>query len=166
MPPDYRDALISTSLLDHTFSILYAARRGGDLSPRADRRLGHDVRTRSYLRLQVRRPQLFRYFITLIQRLSLDEAVLAGMVLRLRPVLMTALVAALGLTPLLLVTGPGSEVQRPLAMVVIGGLISSTVLTLIVLPVLYRWLEQQAERRVQERAEQTGRQVPPSEDFV
>jgi cobalt-zinc-cadmium resistance protein CzcA len=73
------------------------------------------------------------------QGLPLEEAVLTGMVLRLRPVLMTALVSALGLTPLLLASGPGSEIQRPLATVVIGGLISSTVLTLIVLPVLYRW---------------------------
>jgi cobalt-zinc-cadmium resistance protein CzcA len=81
------------------------------------------------------------------QGMSLDEAVLNGMVLRLRPILMTALVAALGLTPLLLASGPGSEVQRPLATVVIGGLISSTVLTLIVLPVLYRWIERRAEKR-------------------
>jgi cobalt-zinc-cadmium resistance protein CzcA len=82
------------------------------------------------------------------QGMALDEAVLTGMVLRLRPILMTALVAALGLTPLLLASGPGSEVQRPLATVVIGGLISSTVLTLIVLPVLYRWMERRAEKRV------------------
>lgn len=75
------------------------------------------------------------------QGMVLDEAVLTGMVLRLRPILMTALVAALGLTPLLLASGPGSEIQRPLAMVVIGGLISSTLLTLVVLPVLYRWME-------------------------
>jgi len=80
------------------------------------------------------------------QGMSIDEAVLTGMVLRLRPVLMTALVAALGLTPLLLASGPGSEIQRPLATVVIGGLISSTALTLIVLPVLYRWSERRAER--------------------
>ena len=70
-----------------------------------------------------------------------------GAVRRLRPVLMTALVAALGLTPLLLVTGPGSEVQRPLAIVVIGGLLSSTVLTLVVLPVLYTWMEQRVAQR-------------------
>ncbi len=76
------------------------------------------------------------------QGMPLDEAVLTGMVLRLRPVLMTATVAALGLTPLLFASGPGSEVQRPLATVVIGGLISSTALTLVVLPVLYRWMEQ------------------------
>lgn len=82
--------------------------------------------------------------------MPLDEAVLTGMVMRLRPILMTATVAALGLTPLLLATGPGSEIQRPLATVVIGGLISSTVLTLVVLPVLYRWLEQRIAHRHEE----------------
>ena len=82
------------------------------------------------------------------QGIQLDEAVVTGMVLRLRPILMTALVSALGLTPLLLASGPGSEIQRPLAIVVIGGLISSTVLTLIVLPVLYRWIEQREEKRI------------------
>ncbi|MDX2251994.1 MAG: CusA/CzcA family heavy metal efflux RND transporter [Nitrospira sp.] len=81
------------------------------------------------------------------QGMPLDEALLSGMVLRLRPILMTALVAALGLTPLLLASGPGSEIQRPLATVVVGGLISSTLLTLIVLPVLYRWVEQREEKR-------------------
>lgn len=78
---------------------------------------------------------------------AVEEAVRQGAVLRLRPVLMTALVAALGLTPLLLVTGPGSEVQRPLATVVIGGLLSSTALTLVVLPVLYTWIEQRVAQR-------------------
>ena len=81
------------------------------------------------------------------QGLSLNEAVLTGMVLRLRPILMTALVAALGLMPLLLARGPGSEIQRPLATVVIGGLMSSTLLTLIVLPVLYRWIEGRVEKK-------------------
>jgi cobalt-zinc-cadmium resistance protein CzcA len=72
---------------------------------------------------------------------SLDEAVMTGALLRLRPVLMTALVALFGLVPLAFANGIGSEVQRPLAIVVIGGLVSSTLLTLIMLPVLYRWLE-------------------------
>ena len=72
---------------------------------------------------------------------SLDEAVTSGALLRLRPVLMTALVALLGLVPLAFANGIGSEVQRPLAIVVIGGLVSSTLLTLIMLPVLYQWLE-------------------------
>ncbi|MGB4070032.1 MAG: efflux RND transporter permease subunit, partial [Nitrospira sp.] len=88
------------------------------------------------------------------QGMQLDEAVVTGMVLRLRPILMTALVSALGLTPLLLASGPGSEIQRPLATVVIGGLISSTVLTLIVLPVLYRWIEQRKEKRITEAQEE------------
>jgi heavy metal efflux system protein len=69
---------------------------------------------------------------------TLDAAVLRGSIARLRPVLMTALVAALGFLPMALATGTGSEVQRPLATVVIGGILSSTVLTLLVLPVLYR----------------------------
>ena len=72
---------------------------------------------------------------------SLGDAVLRGGELRLRPVLMTAFAASLGLIPLLLATGPGSEVQRPLAVVVVGGLVSSTMLTLFVLPILYRWFE-------------------------
>ena len=81
------------------------------------------------------------------QGMPLDEAVLTGMVLRLRPVLMTAIVAMMALLPLLLATGPGSEIQRPLATVVIGGLFSSTVLTLVVMPVLYRWMEQRIVQR-------------------
>lgn len=69
---------------------------------------------------------------------SLDEVVVEGAQRRLRPVLMTASIAALGLVPLLFATGPGSEIQRPLAIVVIGGLVSSTLLTLLLLPILYR----------------------------
>ncbi len=68
---------------------------------------------------------------------SLDQAVFHGALSRLRPVLMTASIAALGLIPMLLATGVGSEVQRPLATVVVGGLVSSTLLTLYVLPSLY-----------------------------
>ena len=70
--------------------------------------------------------------------MALDEAVIQGALMRLRPVLMTALVAALGFVPMALATGTGAEVQRPLATVVIGGIISSTLLTLVVLPGLYR----------------------------
>ncbi len=70
-----------------------------------------------------------------------EKAVVTGCSLRLRPVLMTAVVALLGLLPLALSHGIGSEVQRPLAIVVIGGLVSSTLLTLIVLPVLYQWFD-------------------------
>ncbi|SPD68947.1 RND divalent metal cation efflux transporter (plasmid) [Cupriavidus taiwanensis] len=69
---------------------------------------------------------------------GLDHAIRAGALTRLRPVLMTALVASLGFVPMALATGTGAEVQRPLATVVIGGILSSTALTLLVLPVLYR----------------------------
>jgi cobalt-zinc-cadmium resistance protein CzcA len=67
------------------------------------------------------------------------QAIVDGALIRLRPVLMTALVASLGFVPMALNTGTGAEVQRPLATVVIGGIISSTLLTLFVLPILY-WL--------------------------
>ena len=70
----------------------------------------------------------------------LDDAIVDGALGRLRPVLMTALVASLGFLPMAFNVGAGSEVQRPLATVVIGGIVSSTLLTLLVLPVLYRWL--------------------------
>ena len=79
--------------------------------------------------------------------LSVREAVVQGTALRLRPVLMTASVAILGLVPMLVSTGVGAETQRPLATVVVGGLISSTLLTLILLPVLYEWMELRAERK-------------------
>lgn len=71
----------------------------------------------------------------------LDEAILDGAATRLRPVLMTALAASLGFVPMALSTSPGAELQRPLATVVIGGIATSTVLTLLVLPTLYRWVE-------------------------
>ncbi len=69
---------------------------------------------------------------------GVESALITGSATRLRPVLMTAMVAALGFVPMAIATGPGAEVQRPLATVVIGGIISSTLLTLIVLPALYR----------------------------
>ena len=77
-------------------------------------------------------------------RLKYDVATATwqGAVLRLRPVLMTACVASLGFIPMALATGTGAEVQRPLATVVIGGILSSTVLTLILLPVIYRWMNE------------------------
>ena len=67
-----------------------------------------------------------------------DEAIIRGSLTRLRPVLMTALVASLGFVPMAFAQGTGAEVQKPLATVVIGGLITSTLLTLVVLPALYR----------------------------
>ncbi|RIH64647.1 efflux RND transporter permease subunit [Mariniphaga sediminis] len=74
-------------------------------------------------------------------RKNLKQTILDGAADRLRPVLMTALVASLGFIPMAFNTGPGSEVQRPLATVVIGGLITSTMLTLMVLPIIYYWME-------------------------
>jgi cobalt-zinc-cadmium resistance protein CzcA len=71
---------------------------------------------------------------------GLDNAIVDGALGRLRPVLVTALVASLGFLPMAFNVGAGSEVQRPLATVVIGGIVSSTLLTLLVLPALYRWL--------------------------
>jgi cobalt-zinc-cadmium resistance protein CzcA len=89
--------------------------------------------------------------VTHIRRLredgmALAEAVTKGAIHRFRPVMMTATVAMLGLIPFLFATGPGSEVQRPLAIVVIGGLITSTLLTLVVVPTLYRFFE---EKRIE-----------------
>ena len=81
---------------------------------------------------------LVNYFNYLVKNgISIKEAVMEGAIKRLRPVLMTASIAAFGLLPLLFATGPGSEIQRPLAIVVINGLVSSTLLTLIILPILY-----------------------------
>jgi len=81
---------------------------------------------------------MINYFNYLIDKgISLKEAVVRGSIKRLRPVLMTATIAAFGLIPLLYATGPGSQIQRPLAVVVINGLVSSTLLTLIILPILY-----------------------------
>ena len=74
----------------------------------------------------------------------MGQAVLEGALTRLRPVLMTALVASLGFLPMAIATGPGAEVQRPLATVVIGGILSSTFLTLVLLPVLYVKFEREA----------------------
>jgi len=82
--------------------------------------------------------------------LSQEEAILKGTALRLRPVMMTATVAALGLVPFLFASGPGSEIQRPLAIVVIGGLVSSTSLTLLLIPVVYPLFE--------------GKDAPPTEE--
>ncbi len=82
---------------------------------------------------------------------SLDEAITNGATIRLRPVLMTAMVASLGFIPMALSHGTGAEVQRPLATVVIGGLITSTLLTLVVLPTLYRWWERRAELKLRKQ---------------
>jgi len=77
---------------------------------------------------------------------DLTNSIIDGAMIRLRPVLMTALVASLGFVPMALNTGTGAEVQRPLATVVIGGIISSTILTLLVLPVLYQWVHRRENK--------------------
>ena len=78
----------------------------------------------------------FNYLLS--KGMEITQVVKEGAMRRLRPVMMTATICAFGLVPLLLATGPGSEIQKPLATVVIGGLISSTLLTLFLLPVVYR----------------------------
>jgi cobalt-zinc-cadmium resistance protein CzcA len=82
---------------------------------------------------------MISHFNQLLARgMSVANVVVEGAMRRLRPVLMTASITGFGLIPLLLATGPGSEIQRPLAIVVIGGLVSSTLLTLVLLPILYQ----------------------------
>lgn len=96
------------------------------------------------------------YFNQLRQSgLSIQESVKKGAERRLRPVLMTAMIASFGLLPLLTATGPGSELQQPLAVVVIGGLFTSTILTLILLPALYAWVEEALERKMLSKIQQT-----------
>jgi cobalt-zinc-cadmium resistance protein CzcA len=83
---------------------------------------------------------LITYLNQLVKEgMPITEASITGAKMRLRPVLMTALTTTLGLFPLLLATGTGSEIQRPLATVVVGGLVTSTVLTLLVIPAFYKW---------------------------
>jgi len=89
------------------------------------------------------------------QGVPIEEAVTLGAETRLRPVLMTALVASLGFIPMAVSQGAGAEVQRPLATVVIGGLITSTLLTLLVLPSLYQWIEQRPSKASPARLETT-----------
>ncbi len=90
---------------------------------------------------------LVTYLNQLVQEgKPIDEASAAGASLRIRPVLMTAVTTALGLIPLLIATGTGSEVQKPLAIVVIGGLVTSTILTLLVVPALYKWFSVRVDR--------------------
>jgi cobalt-zinc-cadmium resistance protein CzcA len=90
---------------------------------------------------------LVTYFNQLAaEGLAIGDVVRQGALRRLRPVMMTASIAALGLVPLLFATGPGSEIQKPLAIVVIGGLITSTLLTLVLLPILYQRFGQKAAK--------------------
>ncbi|HEX7008599.1 MAG TPA: efflux RND transporter permease subunit, partial [Phycisphaeraceae bacterium] len=102
---------------------------------------------------------LVTYLNQLIQEGEpMDEASVKGACLRVRPVLMTAVTTALGLTPLLFATGTGSEVQRPLAAVVVGGLVTSTILTLLVLPALYKWFAIRVEPEATPTRSGTGGQ--------
>jgi len=106
---------------------------------------------------------LITYFNQLREQgLSIREAVIEGSLTRLRPVLMTALVASLGFVPMAIATGTGAEVQRPLATVVIGGILSSTFLTLIVLPVLYAWFERGANSARKAFAEEMDMKPEPA----
>lgn len=93
------------------------------------------------------------YIKQLRDQRSLEEAIIEGAVTRLRPVMITALVASLGLFPLIFATGTGAEVQRPMATVVVGGLVTSTILTLIVLPCIYlvwhKWLDRKKTPEVE-----------------
>ena len=92
----------------------------------------------------------------------LDQAVRIGALTRLRPVLMTALVASLGFVPMAIATGTGAEVQRPLATVVIGGIISSTILTLLVLPALYRLVHRKDADELELAAAQARQSSEPA----
>ncbi len=95
--------------------------------------------------------------------MGLREAVVQGSLTRLRPKLMTALVASFGFIPMAIATGPGAEVQRPLATVVIGGILTSTILTLVLLPALYEWLERKPERRRLDEAQSLDQAPKPSQ---
>ena len=95
--------------------------------------------------------------------LSIRDAVRQGAALRLRPVLMTASVAILGLVPMLLSTGVGAETQRPLATVVVGGLITSTLLTLLLLPLIYEWSEGRAEAKQAAQRQRADNALPRQE---
>ncbi len=94
--------------------------------------------------------------------MALDPAIREGALTRLRPVLMTALVASLGFIPMALATGTGAEVQRPLATVVIGGILSSTALTLLVLPLLYRLAHGREARRTSASGNDAGTRLQPA----
>jgi cobalt-zinc-cadmium resistance protein CzcA len=98
-------------------------------------------------------------FINQLRRegISLRQAVIDGTLTRLRPKLMTALTTAIGFLPMAVATGAGAEVQRPLATVVIGGVLTSTFLTLILLPILYDWMEALAEKHRKTTINQTER---------
>ncbi|MBN2717927.1 MAG: efflux RND transporter permease subunit [Deltaproteobacteria bacterium] len=106
---------------------------------------------------------MLSFFNQLRERgMSLEQAVVEGSEKRLRPILMTSLLTILGLVPLLLSNGPGSEIQKPLAVVVVGGVFTSTALTLVLLPIFYAWIENWAATRAKDRRPGLlRRSVPP-----
>ena len=97
------------------------------------------------------------------RELSAEDAAYQGALIRVRPVLMTALVASLGFVPMALSTSAGAEVQQPLATVVIGGLVTSTALTLLVLPTLYVWEERFREGWTRRRNKELDSTEQPTE---
>jgi cobalt-zinc-cadmium resistance protein CzcA len=107
-------------------------------------------------------------FFNLLRERGRDVAtsVREGAMTRLRPVLMTALVASLGFVPMAIATGAGAEVQRPLATVVIGGILSSTFLTLVLLPTLYAWLERSTKPADDVLVEPSSSEGGPSQEIV
>lgn len=113
---------------------------------------------------------MLSFFNQLRERgMDVHSAVLEGTERRLRPILMTSLLTILGLVPLLISTGPGSEIQKPLAIVVVGGVFTSTALTLVLLPIFYAWIESWAEGRVRaaKRRSDAKQTAPdPSESTV
>lgn len=107
---------------------------------------------------------LMSYVLDLRKKgLSAEDAAYQGALIRVRPVLMTALVASLGFVPMALSTSAGAEVQQPLATVVIGGLVTSTALTLLVLPALYVWEERFREAWARRRKKEFEKTSPPIE---
>ena len=90
---------------------------------------------------------------------TIDETIREGCRLRFRPLLMTALTSFIGHLPMLYATGSGADIQKPLAVVVMGGLITSTILTLVVIPVWYGWLEQRFGSKQEDETQSSPRQV-------
>ena len=106
---------------------------------------------------------MISYFNLLRQRgRDVPTSAREGAMTRLRPVLMTALVDSLGFVPMAIATGAGGEVQRPLATVVIGGILSSTFLTLVLLPTLYEWLERNPKPKEDDGLDMGSSEAPPS----
>jgi cobalt-zinc-cadmium resistance protein CzcA len=106
------------------------------------------------------------YINTLRTQMDTETAVIQGALTRLRPVLMTALVASLGFFPMAFSSSAGAEVQRPLATVVIGGLVTSSLLTLLLLPNLFIWFENTAKRLTRRRTQKRLTEKPSIEPLI